>query len=146
MKCVYKINCNEGTVFGVYGKKIGHLTKKGYFKLSNKINGEIYIHRLIYKTFYHNEFLKKGWDIDHINNIRNDNRIENLRLVNHEYNASIQINKNKTSKYRGVDYDKLTGKWRATCNHKTLGRFKSEEDACDAYWDYYQKYVFLYSG
>ena len=142
----YKINFEEGNVFGKKGNKIGSLNKSGYLQLRDKINGERYIHRLIYKTFYQIENLRQDLTIDHINHIRNDNRIENLRLITQGLNASLQNHKNKTSKYIGVSYVKARGKWISTCNRKYLGRFKTEEEATDAYWNYYQEYVFLYSG
>ena len=144
----YKIDCNNGNVFGKRrgNKKLGSSTKNGYQQVSKKINGERYIHRIIYKTFYQNENIRKDWEIDHINDDKNDNRIQNLRLVKKEYNLSIKVHKNKTSRYVGVCYDKSAGKWKARCNGKHLGYFKIEEDASDSYWDYYQEYVSLYSG
>jgi hypothetical protein len=40
---------------------------------------------------------------------------------------------NNTSGYRGVTFDKLTGKWRAECFKKKLGRFDTPEEAAAAY-------------
>ena len=98
------------------------------------------LHRIIYK--YHNE----DWDltysynneIDHININPLDNRIENLRVVNHTQNS---INRNKfkncSSKYKGVCWDKQKNKWRASIriNSKTknLGLFTNEEEAYECY-------------
>lgn len=53
-------------------------------------------------------------DIDHINGVRSDNRLENLRLVsfaeNHR-NAAMKCN--NTSGYNGVTFIAKTGKWRS---------------------------------
>ena len=54
--------------------------------LTIKIEGKMYgFHRLIYKA-YHREWVDSQLKIDHINRIRNDNRLENLRLVTHQQN------------------------------------------------------------
>ena len=42
-------------------------------------------HRVIWEM--HNGAIPKGMFIDHINRVRDDNRIENLRLVTHSQNA-----------------------------------------------------------
>jgi len=68
--------------------------------------------------------------IDHINGIRDDNRIENLRRVTNQQNQF-----NRTCK--GYCLDKKSGKWRACIglNGRTIniGRFKTEEEAHNAY-------------
>jgi hypothetical protein len=56
----------------------------GYIRI--KINNKLYLlHRIIYEK-YHNIELKPYQDIDHINNIRDDNRICNLRLATRSQN------------------------------------------------------------
>jgi len=100
-----------------------------------------YLHRIIYK--YHNE----EWDItdtstnnqiDHININSLDNRIENLRVVNHSQNIRNQKKRpNCTSKYRGVYWDNQRNKWVAYISidgkSKYLGIFINEEKASEAY-------------
>ena len=100
-----------------------------------------YLHRLVYK--YHNEDfdltdISHNNQIDHININPLDNRIENLRAVNHSQN---QRNKNKSkncsSKYKGVCWSKRDSKWYAYIQinrkRKHLGLFINEEDANLAY-------------
>lgn len=45
--------------------------------------------------------------------------------------------RNMTSKYKGVSFDKLTGKWRASIRingfNKRIGRYKTEEEAFEVY-------------
>lgn len=80
------------------------------------------------------------FQIDHINGIRSDNRIVNLRDVEGYVNQQNQRrpqSDNKTSKYIGVSFHKCTNKWRAiiTTNNKQMeiGRFDSEIEAYNAY-------------
>ncbi|MDR7875759.1 HNH endonuclease [Yersinia mollaretii] len=79
--------------------------------------------------------------IDHINGVRNDNRLINLREAtsaqnNHNVRAPV---KSKTG-FRGVDYMERKGKWRARIKIngkvKQIGTFNSPEDAGQAYASY----------
>ena len=109
------------------GKKAGCLDGKGYIQV--KINTRSYkIHQLIF-------FIKYGYipkEIDHINGIRNDNRIENLRAVTTSQNQqNSKIGKNNTSGYKNVTWDYLVKKWRVQINikgkNKYLGVFEDLE-------------------
>jgi len=91
-------------------------------------------HRLAWLYVY-GEFPKK--EIDHINGIKNDNRICNLRDVDrltNELNKGIQSN--NTSGYKGVSFQKQSGKWEAyVCSQrkkKSLGVFTTAELAAQA--------------
>jgi len=70
-----------------------------------------YAHRLIWLMVY------GEWpdgDIDHLNGVRNDNRIENLRLVSPSLNNRNRImQSNNTSGVNGVWWSKYAGKWAA---------------------------------
>lgn len=46
----------------------------------------VYVHRLVYETFVGE--IPDGYEIDHINRNKTDNRLENLRLVTHKQNCS----------------------------------------------------------
>ena len=72
--------------------------------------------------------------IDHINGIRHDNRICNLRVVTRtENNRNRCINKNNTSGVNGVSWCKRTESWLVTIcinsKMKYLGRFKDKSEA-----------------
>ena len=72
--------------------------------------------------------------VDHINNIKSDNRLVNLRLTTNRFNLS---RRGGASKYVGVS--KFRNKWMATIriNNKLnyLGLYQTEEDAHQAYLD-----------
>ena len=109
------------------GDEAGSTDAYGYVCI--KINQKIYkAHRLIYIMF--NGHIPNRLQIDHINGIRNDNRIENLRVVTNQQN---QFNK----KVKGVDFHKKTSKWRARITRDKqlhhLGLFDTEEEARQAY-------------
>lgn len=58
--------------------------KFGYLQVFTEC-GTKTVHRLVYETFI-NE-LPKGMDVDHINDIKDDNRLENLRALSHKDNS-----------------------------------------------------------
>lgn len=97
-----------------------------------------------YETFYlHRVILNapKGIQVDHRNRIRTDCQRHNLRLAT---NGQNQMNRTsgthgrvKTSKYRGVAWDRFRQKWmaKAAINGRWtyLGRFGDETAAALAY-------------
>ena len=71
-----------------------------------------YEHRLAW-LYMHGEWPKE--QIDHINRIKNDNRIENLRCASNQENRRNQgLSKKNTHGVLGVYKHKKSGKWRAT--------------------------------
>lgn len=73
-------------------------------------------------------------EVDHHNTISTDNRWENLRPATH-----LENNRNKefaglgTSGYLGASLHKHSGLWKATLRRKTLGYFKTPQEAHEAY-------------
>lgn len=115
------------------GKKTGTFEGGGYLQI--QIDSTLYLaHRLAW-LYVHGAWPKD--QIDHINGIRSDNRIANLReataLQNHQNRP---MNRNNTSGHPGVSWDKRRRKWRARIkiNHKTayLGEFENIEEAVAA--------------
>lgn len=93
------------------------------------------------KFFMHREIMNApdGYDIDHINGNKLDNRKSNLRLCNRSQNMANTPSRGGTSQYKGVGWDRTRQKWQAkiTVNYRTinLGRFDIEVDAARAYND-----------
>lgn len=110
-----------------YGDVVGSLNSNGYLVAS--VKSKIYrVHRLIF--MWHYGFMPE--QVDHINGIRSDNRIENLRQV-----TATQNNQNRKamskSGFKGVHWHKQSKKWVASIciNRKSvhLGSFINKKDA-----------------
>ena len=119
---------------GSIGSVAVGINHTGYSRI--KIDGVKYsTHRLIW--IYHNGDVPEGLEIDHINRVRDDNRIENLRLVTRQENT---FNSNS----KGYSWFKQTKKWKAQIciNRKVIhiGYFKAKEDARQAYLKAKEKY------
>jgi len=113
--------------------------KKGYQRLTLSKYGNIElkkIHYLVAITFLNHKPCVTKLVVDHINNIKSDNRIDNLQLITNRENTS-KDKINCTSKYTGVCWDKNASKWKSAIrkNKKKLhlGYFVNELDASIAY-------------
>ena len=108
--------------------KVG-LSKKGKVKTKN-------IHKLVAESFLNH--IPSGFKlvVDHRNNIKTDNKLENLQLVTARENLS-KDRKGGTSNYIGVEWNKKRSKWRAHIRingkSKFLGSFTDELKAAEAY-------------
>lgn len=72
----------------------------------------------------------KTLDVDHINGNTLDCRRQNLRAVSAADNLrNRKINRNNTSGFVGVSYDKTNDKWMARLAQKRLGTYKTAEEA-----------------
>lgn len=90
-------------------------------------------HRVIWKLFYGLEPIY----IDHINGLRVDNRIANLRSVSHEKNLRNQrMRSTNSSGATGICWDEARNRWRARIKVSGrdihLGRFASKAAAIAA--------------
>lgn len=97
--------------------------------------------------YFHREVMKAkdGEIIDHINQDKLDNRRENLRVADRSLNA-LNSRKSKGSvKYRGVFFNKQSGKYQAgiTINGRTkyLGAFFSAKEASEVYLKAQKEYL-----
>ena len=88
-------------------------TKDGYIRIALYKNKKIklfYLHQLIGKAFIQNNENKQF--IDHINHIRDDNRIDNLRWVTRNENQK-NTSKQNSVLFRGVSFDKKNNTWQS---------------------------------
>ena len=131
---ISKFNYSNGKLYRKgSGKEVGHYSR-GYLH-AQLLGKKKLLHRLIW-LYHYGEWPKD--QIDHINGIRDDNRIENLREVTNQQNSFNRgSNKNTSSKYKGVSWYSAVQKWRADycINGKSnyLGTFDTEEEAAKAY-------------
>ncbi|EFQ9579820.1 HNH endonuclease [Salmonella enterica] len=136
-----RVKCDPITGLFTWAVSCGKISKgdianyhndAGYITLGKK---RLRAHRVAW--FIHYGYVPE-YEIDHINNIRDDNRISNLREASDCENArNTKISKSNTSGYKGVHFCKYTGKWRATVKmygkSYHLGRFSDKEAAHKAY-------------
>ena len=115
------------------GSAIGENNHGGYRRFS--ILGAHYlVHRVIWKMHH-------GYDvefIDHINNDRSDNRINNLNgILKQDNNRKQLIPKNNTSGFIGVSQVRYSGNYRAMITvdykHVVIGTFSDPISAAIAY-------------
>lgn len=115
-------------------KSTGCPNSEGYLLIS--VNSHNYsAHRLIWMYLYNR------WPhetIDHINGIRSDNRLCNLRECTRQENLfNMSRSRKNTSGFKGVSLIRSSGKWRSVikCKGKMtyIGDFEQKEDAAMAY-------------
>lgn len=114
-KFVWKVQRGIAKVGSIAGK----VNITGYRYIS--VDGKLYkAHRLAWLYVY-GEFPPE--DIDHINRVRDDNRIINLRKSSRGENLkNTSLSKNNSSGITGVSIDSRTRKWRPTIwdNYKQI--------------------------
>ena len=118
---------------GTIGEPVGTLAPNGYLIVSFFCK-RLYVHRMIWEWHYG----EPTGLVDHINSIKTDNRIENLRHVDHSTNRLNQndsLRSDNTSGYRGVCWTGHNWKARITVNGKVkqIGVFNSKKEAALAY-------------
>lgn len=120
------------------GRRCGTLCKKGYLRILFRFDGgkifRVRAHRLAWFIYYG---VPAREEIDHINQVKTDNRIVNLRDVSRLLNARNGTMKgNNTSGYNGVTWHKDRKKWCAQANvngkRVYLGLFEDKEEAYQA--------------
>ena len=118
------------------GDVAGSAYSTGYvcIRIFNKV---YYAHRLAW-LYTCGEFPED--QIDHINGLRDDNRIINLRAVTQAENArNLRLRKSNTSGYIGVGWDPENNKWKVQISKANYGRFKSKSDAIAKAKEVYKK-------
>ena len=139
------INYQVSNIGRVRNSKTGKILKlrldrAKYYEVglyNEKTHRNFNVHHLVAREFLETPLDNScKYDVDHIDNNRLNNKVNNLRWATHQQNT---MNKAKTttkttSKYKGVWKE---SKWRAGIKHnyKTihLGYFETEEEAARAY-------------
>ena len=94
---------------GLLAKPIRHHTGYMYMKIFDVM---VAYHRAVFAVV-HGRW--PNGDIDHINRVRHDNRIDNLRECTKSQNShNTEMNKRNVSGFRGVTWDSLGKRWRIT--------------------------------
>lgn len=133
----YAYKDNNGRIKIVKSRKLKHSFRRGYYRHTITINGVAMTkgtHRWVMIAFYGESELQ----VDHINGIKTDNRITNLRYVN----SSDNVNNVKTlnphkyaSELHGITPRR--GRWESyiTINNKSyfLGSYESQIEAHEKY-------------
>jgi hypothetical protein len=98
------------------------------------------IHQLVAEAFLGHTPCRYKLVVDHIDNNKSNNNVENLQLISQRENASKNSSKSilyKTSKYVGVHFDKSRNKYASSIQIKGksifIGRFNCEFTAHLAY-------------
>lgn len=117
------------------------LNNRGYYHvglwdLEKRKNINLRVHTLVAMTFLNHTPCGMKKIIDHIDNNKLNNRVDNLQITTQRHNSS-KDKKNKTSKYTGVSFDKSRNKWLSVIfkdnKLKNIGRYKCEFSAHIAY-------------
>lgn len=117
------------------GSTIGCIDKKGYLK-ALVLGSYVKLHRL---AWFYTHGTWPSEQVDHINGVKTDNRIANLRVCDTSTNCLNQQGPRTNNKigYQGVHQIKKTGRFRACCNLQGvkhhLGVFATVEEAHLAY-------------
>lgn len=118
-------------LLGNHGYNQVHLSKNGVVKAFR-------VHQLVATVFLGHKPNGYTMVVDHINNKKLDNRVENLQLISHEENVSKGNSlKENSSSYLGVSWNKQKRKWQSNIciegKKIYLGYFDTEIVAHRAY-------------
>jgi hypothetical protein len=139
----FRYDPNTGDLFWIkpskgriLSKSISSKNSKGYIQVCTNLSGtkkNYEVHRVIW-VYVYGEIKNQ---IDHINGIRHDNRLCNLRQVTPQQNTMNRKKTSKTNKFKGIYYLKNKKKWIAEIcfekQRKYLGSFNTPEEAGQAY-------------
>lgn len=113
----------EGFISNTKGKLLKPVERNGYLAIRLSKNNKVYhksVHRLVYEAF--KGTISEGYHINHINGLRNDNRLNNLEACTHKENndrrlflrKGEQINTAKLTEQQVMDIRKRKQKGEST--------------------------------
>ena len=109
----------------------GVIANTGYLYVSVCDNGKHIkktIHSIMGEVFLKNSFSHRN--IDHINRIKTDNRLENLRWASQSYNML------NTDKIKNIIWNDVSKRWLCKVSKKLIGTFLTEEEAIACKYGY----------
>ena len=136
----YKV-CNDGRIWSEYlqGFLKPYVSKGGYLRVKVNFgdrNKKFMAHRLVAMAFINNENPNIFTQVDHINNDRTDNRVENLRWVTPKENTYHAIEQGNRDWYEYEFIDAKTGEtlifsnatkickyFSIKCPYNTIGKY-----------------------
>ena len=124
---------DDGRIYSIISKKFKKpdISESGYDRCSLQDNNEKYlkmgVHRLVAQHFIPNP--NNYPIVDHINRIRTDNNVNNLRWVTQAMNQT-NLSTN-TSGITGLSYDKIHNKWVAGRKNIIRKSFDTKEEAIE---------------
>jgi hypothetical protein len=117
----------------ILNQKIYVENQYAYVNLYKSENKKYSVHQLIAITFLNHIPCRYKFVVDHINNIKADNRLENIQIVTNRVNTT----KERQSDSLGVTWVKSSKKWQSTMVINGagihLGVFKEKDLAVKAY-------------
>jgi hypothetical protein len=141
---IYMIS-SRGRAKGLKGILSTYISNTGYIRLKiykprqkgvKRVTINLCMHQLVAIAFLDHVPCGNKIVVDHIDNDKTNNNLNNLQLISHRENSS-KDKKGGSSKYVGVYWDKPSRKWRAQIyingKKKHLGFFTNELDASEAY-------------
>lgn len=128
------VDVEAGKVYAAGGSaSLGWRDNTGYLRVCAGKNS-FAAHRIIWESVHGK--IAEGFEIDHINNVRDDNRISNLRLATKSNNAANRKKHNGNVPLKGVTIHKC-GKFQASLKlggkFIYLGLYETAEEAHAAY-------------
>jgi hypothetical protein len=117
----------DGHLYRKNGKRLGSVCGRGYIHTSIKGKGYL-LHRLIF--LYHHGYIPE--EIDHIDRVRDNNKIENLRASNRLHNQqNLGDYSTNTTGAKNVFYERGKYRVKMNINGKTryFGFYKTLESA-----------------
>lgn len=121
---------NYGDVYSYKSNKFIYKTyNDGYVKVYLNENKQKFVHRLVYSSF-HNKELDKSKCIDHIDNNRANNNIENLREVTHSENSKNRNKKERENHTRILQFsldNEFIKEWESTNEIKKIFKKATSE-------------------
>jgi hypothetical protein len=129
----FTYNPETGNIYGVRGNLMKLKQIGGYIELTIRVEKKNYRFFGHHFAWYYTYGCMPDKYIDHINGVRDDNRISNLRDVSLQHNNWNQI------KAKGYYWNKRNQKWQAQIRidgkHIHLGLFDTEIEAHKSYLD-----------